>query len=143
MNICVPPDHFQVVPFVEVEDVFVSKALHAGAYYEIRIWCCSMQLKLREWSLRYVSRVYLSVCRGIVFPPAERLMVRSSVCFPDRVCSTKNPQEDEETTTTGGEIKRSLEVDEVTTAKRCKVSDEEEEEEEEEENEPRSVNEPV
>lgn len=52
--------NFQVVPFVEVEDVFVSKAVR------------SMQLKLRE-------------C--IVYPPNEQPNMRFSVCFPDRVCS--------------------------------------------------------
>lgn len=52
--------NFQVVPFVEVEDVFVNKAMR------------SLQLKLRE-------------C--IVYPPAERLNTRVSVCFPGRVCS--------------------------------------------------------
>jgi hypothetical protein len=47
--------NFQVVPFVEVEDVFVNKAMR------------SVQLKLRE-------------C--IVYPPPERPSVRQSVCFP-------------------------------------------------------------
>lgn len=52
--------NFQAVPFVEVEDVFVSKAVR------------SMQLKLRE-------------C--IVYPPSEQPQMRFSVCFPDQVCS--------------------------------------------------------
>jgi hypothetical protein len=53
--------NFQVQPYVEVEDVFVSKAVR------------SLQLKLRE-------------C--LVVPPAERIQQRYSVCFPDRVCSS-------------------------------------------------------
>ena len=53
--------NFKVVPFVEVEDVFVNKAMR------------SLQLKLRE-------------C--IVYPPAERLSVRTSVCFPGRLCTS-------------------------------------------------------
>ena len=55
--------NFQIVPFVEVEDVFVSKAVR------------SMQLKLRE-------------C--IVYPPAVQASTRFSVCFPDRVCSSSS-----------------------------------------------------
>ena len=54
--------NFRVVPFVEVEDVFVSKAVR------------SIQLKLRE-------------C--IVIPAAERPSTRYSVCFPDRVCTVE------------------------------------------------------
>lgn len=50
----------QVIPVVEVEDIFVNKAMR------------SMQLKLRE-------------C--IVYPPAERVMHRASVLFPGRMCS--------------------------------------------------------
>lgn len=56
--------NFKVVPFVEVEDVFVNKAMR------------SLQLKLRE-------------C--IVYPPAERLSVRTSVCFPGRLCTSNQP----------------------------------------------------
>lgn len=51
--------NFHVQPFVEVEDIFVSKAMR------------SLQLKLRE-------------C--LVVPPVERMQYRPSVCFPDRVC---------------------------------------------------------
>ena len=65
--------NFQAEPFVEVEDVFVSKAVRA------------LQVKLRE-------------C--IVYPPMERPSTRSSVCFPERVCSVQtvveanhNPQQ--------------------------------------------------
>ena len=58
--------NFQVVPFVEVEDIFVSKSLR------------SLQLKLRE-------------C--LVIPPMERLQQRYSVCFPDRVCAPHQPEE--------------------------------------------------
>jgi hypothetical protein len=54
--------NFRVVPFVEVEDVFVSKAVR------------SIQLKLRE-------------C--IVIPAAERPSTRFSVCFPDRECTVE------------------------------------------------------
>lgn len=57
--------NFQVVPYVEVEEVFVSKAVR------------SLQLKLRE-------------C--IVYPPIERAMVRSSVCFPEKMCSHKEEE---------------------------------------------------
>lgn len=57
--------NFQVVPYVEIEEVFVSKAVR------------SLQLKLRE-------------C--IVYPPIERAMVRSSVCFPDKMCSHKDAE---------------------------------------------------
>jgi hypothetical protein len=53
--------NFRIKPFVEVEDVFVSKAVR------------SIQLKLRE-------------C--IVIPPLDRVSTRFSVCFPDKVCST-------------------------------------------------------
>lgn len=63
--------NFQAVPFVEVEDVFVSKAVR------------SMQLKLRE-------------C--IVYPPAEQPSMRFSVCFPDRVCSRSSTEPADETT---------------------------------------------
>ena len=52
--------NFHAIPLVEVEDVFVSKAVR------------SIQLKLRE-------------C--IVIPPPERINTRFSVCFPDKVCS--------------------------------------------------------
>lgn len=52
--------NFQAEPFVEVEEIFVSKAVR------------SLQLKLRE-------------C--IVYPPTERPNTRSSVCFPERICS--------------------------------------------------------
>ena len=58
--------NFHVQPFVEMEDIFVSKAVR------------SLQLKLRE-------------C--IVIPPAERMQSRFSVCFPERVC--KREEEDE------------------------------------------------
>jgi hypothetical protein len=58
--------NFRVEPFVEIEDVFVSKAVRAP------------QLKLRE-------------C--IVVPPTERIQSRFSVCFPDRVCR-KEEEED-------------------------------------------------
>lgn len=53
--------NFQVVPVVEIEDIFVNKAVR------------SLQLKLRE-------------C--IVYPPAERATVRRSLLFPDQVCSS-------------------------------------------------------
>ena len=53
--------NFRIKPFVEVEEVFVSKAVR------------SIQLRLRE-------------C--IVIPPLDRVSTRFSVCFPDRVCST-------------------------------------------------------
>lgn len=52
--------NFRVVPFVELEDVFVSKALR------------SLQMKLRE-------------C--IVIPPPERPSHRLSAAFPHRVCT--------------------------------------------------------
>ena len=55
------------IPFVEVEDIFVNKALR------------SVQLKLRE-------------C--IVYPPAERLSIRHSVCFPNKVCSNDPANQD-------------------------------------------------
>jgi hypothetical protein len=58
--------NFQVQPFVEVEDIFVSKAVR------------SLQLKLRE-------------C--LVIPPVERMQHRYSVCFPDRICSAASAQE--------------------------------------------------
>jgi hypothetical protein len=51
--------NFRIKPFVEVEDVFVSKAVR------------SIQLKLRE-------------C--VVIPPLDRVSTRFSVCFPDRLC---------------------------------------------------------
>ena len=59
--------NFQVQPFVEVEDIFVSKAVR------------SLQLKLRE-------------C--LVIPPMERIQQRFSVCFPDRVCTAQQPEDD-------------------------------------------------
>lgn len=59
--------NFQAQPFVEVEDIFVSKAVR------------SIQLKLRE-------------C--LVVPPAERMQQRYSVCFPDRVCSNAETEEE-------------------------------------------------
>ena len=55
--------NFRIKPFVEVEDVFVSKAVR------------SIQLKLRE-------------C--IVIPPLDRAPTRFSVCFPDRLCTTND-----------------------------------------------------
>ena len=69
--------NFRIKPFVEVEEVFVSKAVR------------SIQLRLRE-------------C--IVIPPLDRVSTRFSVCFPDKVCSTaptdveapKRPREEEE-----------------------------------------------
>jgi hypothetical protein len=51
--------NFRITPFVEIEDVFVNRAVR------------SIQLKLRE-------------C--IVTPPAERVTVRTSLAFADRVC---------------------------------------------------------
>jgi hypothetical protein len=51
---------FRVVPFVELEDVFVNKAMR------------SLQMKLRE-------------C--IIFPPPERPTHRLSAAFPNRVCT--------------------------------------------------------
>jgi hypothetical protein len=51
--------NFHVQPFVEIEDIFVSKAMR------------SLQMKLRE-------------C--LVVPPAERMQHRPSVCFPERAC---------------------------------------------------------
>ena len=71
--------NFCIKPFVEVEDVFVSKAVR------------SIQLKLRE-------------C--VVIPPLDRPSTRFSVCFPDRVCGTptvdetKRPREPDTTTDT-------------------------------------------
>lgn len=56
--------NFQVIPFVEIEDIFINKVMKTP------------QLKLRE-------------C--IVFPPAERPNSRFSVCFPDRVCGEDDP----------------------------------------------------
>ena len=47
------------MPFIEIEDVFINKMMR------------SLQLKVRE-------------C--IVYPPPERLSVRTSVCFPGRLC---------------------------------------------------------
>jgi hypothetical protein len=61
--------NFQVQPFVEVEDIFVSKAVR------------SLQLKLRE-------------C--LVVPPVERMQHRYSVCFPDRICSTVTAEDEPE-----------------------------------------------
>jgi hypothetical protein len=64
--------NFFVVPFVEVEDVFASKAVK------------SLRMKLRE-------------C--IVFLPAERPTHRFSVAFEDKVCGTTavvEPEEDED-----------------------------------------------
>lgn len=52
--------NFKMIPFVELEDIFVNKAVR------------SLQLKLRE-------------C--IVFPPERRPTCRFSVCFPQRECS--------------------------------------------------------
>jgi hypothetical protein len=52
--------NFKVVPFVELEDIFVSKALR------------SLQMKLRE-------------C--IIIPPPERPSHRFSAAFPHRVCT--------------------------------------------------------
>ena len=63
-----------VQPYVEVEDIFVSKAVR------------SLQLKLRE-------------C--LVGPPVERLQHRYSVCFPDRICSAAAAAA-EESEDTGG-----------------------------------------
>lgn len=59
--------NFQVVPYVEVSDVFVNKAVR------------SIQLYLRE-------------C--IVIPPPERLNVRYSVCFPGKVCGKEPVHQD-------------------------------------------------
>jgi hypothetical protein len=80
--------NFHAIPLVEVEDVFVSKAVR------------SIQLKLRE-------------C--IVFPPAERINTRFSVCFPDKVCSA-SPQDTIATnidpvTNNGSSDKRARETD--------------------------------
>jgi hypothetical protein len=58
--------NFHVEPFVEIEDVFVSKAVR------------SLQMKLRE-------------C--IVYPPAERMQQRFSVCFPERLCTKEEEDE--------------------------------------------------
>ena len=79
--------NFQVQPFVEVEDVFVSKAVR------------SLQLKLRE-------------C--LVIPPVERMQHRFSVCFPDRVCSSRTVEEDGET----DEQKRPVPASEMPAVKR-------------------------
>ena len=59
--------HFHIEPFVELEDIFINKAVR------------TLQLKLRE-------------C--IVYPPAERLSTRRSVCFPERVCSSSAAPEE-------------------------------------------------
>lgn len=59
--------NFHVQAFVEVEDIFVSKAVR------------SLQLKLRE-------------C--LVVPPVERMQSRYSVCFPEKVCSKDAPEEE-------------------------------------------------
>jgi hypothetical protein len=58
--------NFHVIPLVEPEDIFVSKAVR------------SVQLKLRE---------------AIVIPPAERMLQRVSAFFPDRVCRIKCDKE--------------------------------------------------
>lgn len=81
--------NFRVVPFVEVEDVFVSKAVR------------SIQLKLRE-------------C--VVIPAAERPSTRYSVCFPDRVCTveataTTNPFTDESVSDSVDLKRRTLETE--------------------------------
>ena len=59
--------NFHAIPCVEVEDVFVNKAMR------------SVQLKLRE-------------C--IITPPIDRPTVRFSVCFPDQVCQKRPLTED-------------------------------------------------
>ena len=90
--------NFQAQPFVEVEDIFVSKAVR------------SIQLKLRE-------------C--LVIPPAERMQQRYSVCFPDRVCSNA---ETEEETVAPPEPKHTVAADAAAIeppAKRMRVAEEE------------------
>lgn len=69
-NTVVAWQNFHAEPFVEVEEVFVSKAVKC------------LQMKLRE-------------C--IVTPPMERAQRRFSVAFPEVVCkSTEEPSPDEE-----------------------------------------------
>lgn len=87
--------NFQVQPFVEVEDVFVSKAVR------------SLQLKLRE-------------C--LVIPPVERMQHRFSVCFPERVCSSRTIEEEGDEVNTD-ELKRPAPVSDDPAAKRpcCNV----------------------
>ena len=55
--------NFEVVPYVELEDVFVNKAVR------------SLQMKLRE-------------C--LVIPPTERPTQRFSVIFPTQVCNRES-----------------------------------------------------
>ena len=89
--------NFRVQPFVEVEDIFVSKAVR------------SLQLKLRE-------------C--IVVPPAERLS-RFSVCFPERVC--RKEEEEEAVYTPADPppcVKRPIEDDVQPEPKRVRVCEE-------------------
>lgn len=103
--------NFTATPYVEVEDVFVNKAMR------------SVQLKLRE-------------C--VIIPPTERPSMRFSVCFPDRVCSTAKKtidEKEEETCETLTQLpKRFRDEDHINdeeprTKHRNKVIDKEEEEE--------------
>ena len=71
-----------VQPYVEVEDIFVSKAVR------------SLQLKLRE-------------C--LVIPPVERMQQRYSVCFPDRMCTMETPTADDKEHGGGEEEKKEQE----------------------------------
>ena len=88
--------NFQVQPYVEVEDVFVSKVVR------------SLQLKLRE-------------C--LVIPPAERIQHRFSVCFPDRVCTVPS-EEDAKPNDTGLKREADLETIELPPAKKPHVDEE-------------------
>ena len=89
--------NFQVQPYVEVEDVFVSKAVR------------SLQLKLRE-------------C--LVVPPAERIQHRFSVCFPERVCTAPS-EEDSKPNNTAVKREAALEPIELPAAKKARVEEEE------------------
>ena len=89
--------NFQVHPYVEVEDVFVSKAVR------------SLQLKLRE-------------C--LVVPPAERIQHRFSVCFPDRVCTVPLQEPLPEQLPAAVKREADLEPIDVPAAKKAHVDDE-------------------